>query len=96
MTNSDLVSVELEDGNIIRCKKVKKFGDRVPKYKPEYLDALKQGEDVEMPVSCAKTPTRFHNRENAIKFARRTKDGNIVFLSPADVEKKKGVDWLAG
>jgi len=90
-----LVPVELEDGSIIECKKIKKFGYRIPKYKPEYLETLKQGGDIEMPVSCASTPTRFHNRENAIRYARKTKDGNVVFLSPTEVDKKKIVDWLA-
>jgi|GEM_PF-6775225 len=86
--------VELEDKSIIKCMIVKKFG-KVAEYKPEYLEALKRGEDVEMPVSCAETPTRFHNRENAIKSARKTKDGNIVFLSPTELEKKKSKNWLA-
>jgi len=89
------VQVELEDGSIVECKTVKKFGYRIPKYKPEYLEALKRGEDVEMPVSCASTPTRFHNRDNAIRYARKTKDGNVVFVSPSEVDKKQIDDWLA-
>ncbi len=95
MPEKKLVQVELEDGSIVECKKVKKFGYRIPKYKPGYLEALEKGEDVEMPVSCASTPTRFHNRENAIRYARKTKDGNVVFLSPTEVDKKKTEDWLA-
>jgi hypothetical protein len=95
MSEKELVPVELEDGGIVNCKKVKKFGYRIPKYKPEYLEALVCGEDIEMPVSCASTPTRFHNRENAIRYARKTKDGNVVFVSPTEVNKKKTEDWLA-
>ncbi|MCL7416202.1 MAG: hypothetical protein M8349_09145 [ANME-2 cluster archaeon] len=95
MAEKELVPVELEDGSIVECKKVKKFGYRIPKYKPGYLEALEGGEDIEMPVSCASTPTRFHNRENAIRYARKTKDGNVVFVSPTEVDKKKTEDWLA-
>ncbi len=91
--NEETKYVELEDKSIIKCTIVKKFG-KVAKYKPEYLEALRRGENVEMPVSCAETPTRFHNRDNAINHARKTKDGNIVFLSPTEL-KKKSKNWLA-
>lgn len=91
--NKEIKYIELEDNSIIKCTIVKKFG-KVAEYKPEYLEALKRGEDVELPVSCAETPTRFHNRENAIKYSRKTKQGNVVFLSPTELEKKTE-NWLA-